>query len=143
MATRSSTRLSYLVRLLLAATFCLLGAAAAHAEDFTFQVPVQLKNVQANVTAFHVACSVYDKNKQFLSGTIGNPISLDATGSATQTVTLKFNAGGKDPSLATTYECDVFFDGIPGTQGGCAPGNDPLCPVKSGSWRISGNIPQQ
>ena len=139
-----ATRSSYLVRLLLAVAFCLVGVAAAQAQEWTFQVPVQLKSIQANVTAVHVFCTVYDKNRQPISGiSAPNQTSLDATGNFNQTLTAKVSvAPGKDPSLGATYECDLVFDGVPGTSG-CYPGVQPECPIKSGSYKVSGNIPQQ
>lgn len=106
-------------RTVFAATVVLLvlaAATAARAEDFTFVVPVALKDLHPNITQGNVACIV--------SKAAGNPsaqvnvvgggnTSFDITGGRySGNVTVKFDAkSGYDPAEAARYRCELRLKG--------------------------------
>ena len=119
---------------------CIVGAAAALAEDFTFTVPVHLKALDAKITTAEVNCYLD-------TGQVGRApgLSPDANGNIDQNVVVKFNAP-PDPSKAKAYTCGlklfgagVFCDFTYGQKP-----TDAVCAVKGSlTGSVGGSIPSQ
>ena len=130
----------YTLLLFAVCAFCLAGAAAARAEDFTFTVPVHLKALDASIKFVTVKCSLD-------SGIMGTSAILypDANGNLDQNFVVKFNAP-PDPSKAKKYDCGIilYYDG-----GNCdfRQGQQPQgagCATKgSFTGSVAGTIPSQ
>ena len=115
-----------LVGLLTAAI--LLCGSLLHAEDFIFNVPVELHKIPADIKYYSASVSVYDKeftsegypapgSTRIGSGSGGGSI---VNGEYVGTVTVKFNADpGKKPEKAITYRVSLLLYGPAGYQGGC------------------------
>lgn len=94
-----------------------LAPLAAHAEDFTFTVPVRLSNLPPEITAFQVNCGVNQPGtgSNFYGPRIGGTNSGERpiTGGAfSGDITLAFNASPTaDPSRAGVYGCELRLIG--------------------------------
>jgi hypothetical protein len=129
----------YTLLLFAVCVFCLAGAAAARAEDFTFTVPVHLKALDKRIKAVAVGCSLDHVTTGFTP-----EMAPDANGNFDQTVVIKFNSP-PDPSKATKYVCFVLltFDGGICRWQDSTPLN-PECAMKGpGTGFVAGNIPSQ
>ncbi len=81
----------------------LMTAAPAGAEDFTFQVRLEVTNLLPRTRPI-VACSVY-QGTVHIGGASSAPLRV-SDGRRSGTVTLKFNAQpGKNPADADRYRC--------------------------------------
>jgi zona occludens toxin (predicted ATPase) len=90
-----------------------LGASSARAEDFNFTVPVQASNLPPNVEGLTVVCAALARGDVGLGAIGGASVRVAVTGGAYRDdVVVRFNANpGKDPRLATRYQCVGAFDG--------------------------------
>ena len=107
----------------------LLCGSLLHAEDFIFNVPVELHKIPADVKTFSIGIAVYDK--EFTSdgypaagstriGYGNAPVIPIVNGEYVGTVTVKFNAQpAKKPEKAIVYSVSLGLYGPPGYQGGC------------------------
>jgi hypothetical protein len=81
-------------------------------EDFTVNVPIDLKNLPARVIKGEVSASAYIKSSNDLT-TIGDSKSVVfdiVGGSYSNTIVLKFNAApGRDPNLATHISVGLWL----------------------------------
>ncbi|QGZ96401.1 hypothetical protein [Terricaulis silvestris] len=96
---------------LLALAFSVFAIPAAHAEDFTLTVPVNVSGLPANVHTVWVTCQVMESSRSRITAVAGQRIAI--TGGAYRAdVVLTANASaGRDPSLATQYRCVAWFFG--------------------------------
>ena len=125
-----------------------LMGGAAHAEDFTFNVPVELHKIPSGVWQFQVNGQVFDKDMQRIGYGTSPQISI-VNGEYVGTVTLKFNAepsygaiAAKDPAKARSYEVYITLN----TAGGCLNtmmlnGPYPYDPTKPLVCSVKGNLP--
>ncbi len=103
-----------------------LASVPAGAEDFTFNVPVELHKIPAAIPTFVVSVSVYDAppdagghwGERVAAGDSGG-IAL-VNGEYVGLVIVKFNTDwGKDPTKARAYRVDLLLYGPPHYEGGC------------------------
>lgn len=83
------------------------------AEDFTFNVGVDLTNLHEDASKVQVVCVVGNSPSVFGESTIGAAnkyIDVPADGVLNTSVELQFNANaGKNPADATNYRCTIQF----------------------------------
>jgi hypothetical protein len=128
-------------------SIAILGSSA-HAEDFTFNIPVELHKIPASITKFQLSGEVFDNNKSRIGYGNSDHITI-VNGEYLGTVTLKFNAEpangaipAKDPSKATSYSVYILIN----DAGGCLnvmnlDGPYPYDPSKPLVCGVSGNLP--
>jgi hypothetical protein len=131
-------------------------ALAAQAEDFTFNIPVELHSIPADIKTFAVSVAVYDRAPDSRGyrpdesriGYGGSPTISLVNGEYVGTVTVKFNAQPRrEPEKAMLYEAHLLLQGPPGYQGGVlnAMGLDtpyPYDPEKPLVYFLTGPIQQ-
>jgi hypothetical protein len=110
--------MSRTIGLMLAGSLLLPGTLPAMAADFTFEVPVELSTVPADVTQAYIYCTAlrYSNTSNLLSDprpqislTVGRPIPLSG-GGYRGTVRVEADAQpGRRPNEANGYECHLAF----------------------------------
>lgn len=89
--------------------FAPLFPSPSFAEDFTFNVPVELKNLPATITKGYVQCLVYNADNSYGIGGTNYYFDIVA-GNYVNTVVVKFNADpGRDPKKAAGWGCALFL----------------------------------
>lgn len=106
---RALARFRTPVHAFLAAALLLFVPATSPAEDFTFNVPVRLNNLNPDVELVRITCRVYDDGGRQIARSDG-PAAANRWYSVgrnfSRTVTLKFDVDrGHHPSEARTYRC--------------------------------------
>jgi hypothetical protein len=87
--------------------FAPISQSPSYAEDFTFTVPVELKNIPQEFTRVSVQCLVFNKERSSQIGGYAYNSNIIA-GNYIDTVVMKFNAHpGKDPNQADNWECFI------------------------------------
>jgi hypothetical protein len=104
--------------LVLAAALVALGAGTAQAAEFTFEVPVEVSNVPAEVTGVSVSCAAlrYSNPSNLLTDPrpqislmLGRTVTLTGR-SFSGTVRIEADAQpGRRPQEANGYECQLAF----------------------------------
>jgi hypothetical protein len=106
------------------AALAVLGIAPAHAADFTFEVPVEISNVPAEVTHMAVYCQAKkyeDPRNLDYHSPVGISISVGRSYPLPEhrysgVVRLEVNAtAGRRPQEANGYECRLVFQVMEGT----------------------------
>ncbi|THB80838.1 MAG: hypothetical protein D3926_05080 [Desulfobacteraceae bacterium] len=89
--------------------FILSTATASSAEDFTFNIPVKVKNMHPQIKKLYCHCGVYVPGSKHFMGSGYTRVPLK-NGAYSGTVTLKFNAKGYDPATAEKWHCHMLFE---------------------------------
>ena len=101
-------------------------SVAAQAEDFTFNIPVELHSIPADIKTFAVSVAVYDRAPDSRGyrpdesriGYGGSPTISLVNGEYVGTVTVKFNAQPRrEPEKAMLYEAHLLLQDHPDTRG--------------------------
>jgi len=90
--------------------FLTLTVSKGNAEQFTFHVPVELKNLHKDIQKGKIECIVYNEKTNPLppASPWQNHFDFDiAGGNYIQTVTVKLNI--ENPWLATKYGCSLWL----------------------------------
>jgi len=103
-----------------------LASVPVGAEDFTFNVPVELHKIPAAISTFIVSVGVYEAPPD-IHGHWGDRVAAEdspgmalVNGEYVGMVTVKCNADwGKDPEKARAYRVDLLLYGPTHYQGGC------------------------
>ena len=125
-------------------TLALVFPNMVFAEDFTFNVRVELSNLHPDVEGANVLCKV-------LIAAEGAPVGenvvglkrsenlmVSAGGAINQTVRIKFNAySGKNPADATKYLCLLDLVHKNGTEIAPTPSGNNFCTTEDGEWRCA------
>ena len=89
--------------------FAALFPAPSFAEDFTFNVPVELKNLPPTITMGRLECLVSTADNSASIGVTDFDFAIVA-GNYSNTVVIKFNAiPGRDPKKAAQWGCALFL----------------------------------
>ena len=89
--------------------FLTLTVIKSNAEQFTFHVPVELKNLHKDIVKGKIECVVYQQlNELPVASPWLNYFNFDIVGgNYIQTVTVKLNT--LNPSIATNYSCSLWL----------------------------------
>ncbi len=94
---------------LAACALAVFAPASALAEDFTVNVPIQLKTMPEAFTRGKVECSAHAAVSGYLIGSGGSNFDV-VGGNYTGTVVVKFNAdAGRDPGQAASIGCGLWL----------------------------------
>ena len=138
----------FLIQICLALSIFWFCSSTALAEDFTFNVPVELRNIPSNLNKWVIRINILDKYNQIVGskdtyftvpGSIGNvnrPLEF------AQTIQIKFNAEqGKNPADAVRYA--LVINNVQGNTwfqpAQCIPPH--LIDKSKTNWASEGNIP--
>lgn len=140
---------------ILAGLLFVLALAFPHAvlaEDFTFNVEVDLTNLHEDVTEIMVVCQVFEESPPFAISEFGNlgggfsKIKAPKSGELKTTVPIKFDVFSSDnPADANFYKCflrlfvgkEFSNSGIPDQRSSCATLDDPLCAFLDKPFSVS------
>ncbi len=105
--TALPARSPYRIRLAVAALLALpLAPVSADQAQFTFTVPISLRELHPDVELARVTCSVKTRSNAVIGHGRSRPIRVH--GSYTGTVTVNVNASrGMDPNDAVKYSCSL------------------------------------
>jgi hypothetical protein len=98
----------------------LLAPAATRAEDFTFTVPVAVRDLPSYATAGSVRCEALKSVPSAPAGSIGITGSWGETGFKLThgefqgNVTVRFNATGMSLAEAKGYRCALYYNDLAG-----------------------------
>jgi hypothetical protein len=108
------------------------------AEDFTFNVGVDLKNLHEDVSLVRVYCTAQRRNQQgFLGlGQAGEDLTVPANGTINTTVQIKFNANsGVNPADVDNYNCTLLFYTASNDIGTPVVATSPTCSNSVNAWK--------
>lgn len=122
----------------------------ALAEDFTFNIPIELHNIPSQLSHWRISIGVYDSVVDYDHElAIGNSYFDISNGEFVQTVTVKFNAfpavqaiKGKASVYTVMLSCESMYvaPGSNASQAMKLDGPFPYDNTKPFVWRIQGNI---
>lgn len=111
------------------------------AEDFIFNVGVDLTNLHEDASKVQIVCVVGNSPSVFGDSTIGAAnkyIDMPADGVLNTTVQLKFNANaGKNPADATNYRCTIQFLSSTNSLEVVSAANNPNCTNPDNDWKCA------
>jgi len=114
---------------------------AVFAEDFTFNVGVDLKDLHEDVSKVRVYCTAQRLNQQgnFTGmGQAGEDLTVPANGTINTTVQLKFNAFlGKNSADVDAYNCTLLFYTASNDIGTPVAATSPTCSSPSNEWKCT------
>src|SRR5260370_6712520 len=83
----------------------LLAASGARAEDVTFNVPVDVKSLEAPIKMVAVYCRVFDANRQQVAAAYSPFVAVDAGGNYNGKLAVKLT--GVTADHAANYRCSL------------------------------------
>jgi hypothetical protein len=114
---------------------------AVSAEDFTFNVGVNLSNLHEDVAKVLVACSPLrplPTGGDLVLGQGSKELIVPANGIINTTVQLKFNANpGKNPGDAESYTCLMWFFNNSGAFGPPLSATSSECSNSENKWKCA------